>query len=82
MVDVSHPACEEHVATVIEVLGELDVADRPTMMVFNKNDLLDDQARREYLKRHIPTRSGFLLRRGEGLKDLKWAIYNHLEETA
>ena len=79
VVDVSHPACEEHIATVIEVLGELDVADRPTMMVFNKNDLLDDQTRREYLIATYPDAVWLSAETGEGLKDLRWAIYNHLE---
>ena len=79
VVDVSHPACEEHIATVIEVLGELDVADRPTMMVFNKNDLLDDQTRREYLTATYPDAVWLSAETGEGLKGLQWAIYNHLE---
>ncbi len=79
VVDVSHPACEEHIATVIEVLGELDVADRPTMMVFNKNDLLDDQTRREYLIATYPDAVWLSAETGEGLKGLRWAIYNHLE---
>ena len=79
VVDVSHPACEEHIATVIEVLGELGVADRPTMLVFNKNDLLDDQARREYLMGTYPDAVWISAETGDGLKDLRWAIYNHLE---
>ena len=79
VVDVSHPACEEHIATVIEVLGELDVADRPTMMVFNKNDLLDDQTRREYLIAAYPDAVWLSAETGEGLEDLRWAIYNYLE---
>ncbi|MDE2953423.1 MAG: GTPase HflX [Gemmatimonadota bacterium] len=79
VVDVSHPACEEHIATVIEVLGELDVADRPTMMVFNKNDLLDDQTRREYLIATYPDAVWLSAETGEGLEDLRWAIYNYLE---
>ncbi|MDE2700836.1 MAG: GTPase HflX, partial [Gemmatimonadota bacterium] len=68
VVDVSHPACEEHIATVIEVLGELDVADRPTMMVFNKNDLLDDRARRKYLKATYPDAVWLSAETGDGLE--------------
>ena len=79
VVDVSHPACEEHIATVIEVLGELGVADRPTMLVFNKNDLLDDRTRREYLKATYPDAVWLSAETGEGLEDLRWAIYNYLE---
>ena len=79
VVDVSHPACEEHIATVIEVLGELDLADRPTMLVFNKNDLLDDRTRRKYLMTTYPDAVWLSAETGEGLEDLRWAIYNHLE---
>ncbi|MCE2434952.1 MAG: GTPase HflX [Candidatus Latescibacteria bacterium] len=79
VVDVSHPACEEHIATVIEVLGELGVADRPTMLVFNKNDLLDDRTRRKYLMATYPDAVWLSAETGEGLKDLRWAIYNYLE---
>ena len=79
VVDVSHPACEEHIATVIEVLGELDVADRPTMLVFNKNDLLDDRTQRKYLMATYPDAVWLSAETGEGLEDLRWAIYNHLE---
>ena len=79
VVDVSHPACEEHIATVIEVLGELGVADRPTMLVFNKNDLLDDRTRRKYLMATYPDAVWLSAETGDGLEDLRWAIYNYLE---
>ncbi|MCY4351530.1 MAG: GTPase HflX [Gemmatimonadetes bacterium] len=79
VVDVSHPACEEHIATVIEVLGELGVADRPTMLVFNKNDLLDDRTRRKYLMATYPDAVWIAAETGDGLEDLRWAIYNYLE---
>ena len=42
VIDASHPEWEEQVAVVEEVLGELDLADRPVIMVFNKIDLLAD----------------------------------------
>jgi len=42
VVDVSHPEWEEHMRVVEGVLGELDLADRPMTVVFNKIDLLPD----------------------------------------
>jgi GTP-binding protein HflX len=42
--DASHPALDEHVEAVDALLDELDVADRPTLMVFNKMDRLDRPA--------------------------------------
>jgi GTP-binding protein HflX len=42
VIDASHPEWEEQVAVVEQVLAELDLADRPVVMVFNKIDLLPD----------------------------------------
>ena len=42
VVDASHPDWEEQVEVVEEVLGELDLADRPVVLVFNKLDLVAD----------------------------------------
>ncbi|HJR33443.1 MAG TPA: GTPase HflX [Gemmatimonadales bacterium] len=44
VVDASHPDWEEQVEVVEEVLGELDLADRPVILVFNKMDLVADPA--------------------------------------
>jgi GTP-binding protein HflX len=40
--DASHPEWEDHMATVDEVLVELGFSDRPSLVVFNKIDLLED----------------------------------------
>jgi len=41
VVDASHPAMEEHMRAVDDLLRELDVADRPTVLAMNKIDRLD-----------------------------------------
>ncbi|WP_425076562.1 GTPase HflX [Psychroserpens sp. S379A] len=38
VVDISHPNFEEHIESVNKILGEIDSADKPTIMVFNKID--------------------------------------------
>jgi len=38
VVDISHPNFEEHIDSVNKILGEIDGADKPTIMVFNKID--------------------------------------------
>jgi len=38
VVDISHPNFEEHFHTVNETLAEIDSADKPTIVVFNKLD--------------------------------------------
>jgi GTP-binding protein HflX len=42
VVDAGHPEWEAQAHTVDEVLAELDLSDRPELMVFNKIDLLPD----------------------------------------
>ncbi len=39
VVDVAHPQFEDHVKTVQKTLQELNIAEKPTLMVFNKIDL-------------------------------------------
>jgi GTP-binding protein HflX len=41
VVDASHPAIEDHMKAVDDLLGELGVADRPTILVMNKIDRLE-----------------------------------------
>ena len=38
IVDISHPNFEEHIESVNQILGEIDCAYKPTIMVFNKID--------------------------------------------
>jgi len=38
VVDISHPQFEEHIESVNKILGEIDSADKNTIMVFNKID--------------------------------------------
>lgn len=39
VVDISHPQFDEHIDSVNQILDEIDSADKPTIMVFNKIDL-------------------------------------------
>src|ERR1041384_2721115 len=42
VIDASHPEWEAQAAVVEQVLGDLALADRPVVMIFNKMDLLPD----------------------------------------
>jgi GTP-binding protein HflX len=44
VVDASHPAIDEHIEAVETLLRELEVADKPTIMVLNKIDCLERPA--------------------------------------
>jgi len=43
VVDISHPNFEEHIESVNNILAEIDSADKPTIMVFNKIDAYTHQ---------------------------------------
>ncbi len=56
VVDMAHPQFEDHIKTVNSTLKDLDVQEKPTLLVFNKidlyreryfDDLLDDQTGKE-----------------------------------
>ena len=79
MVDVSHPACQEHITTVFQVLEELNIQETPMLMVFNKVDCLDNAGMRAYLEDEYPDGVWISALTGEGLDVLKQAIYNRLE---
>jgi GTP-binding protein HflX len=56
VVDIAHPQHEDHIRTVHETLKDLDVLDKPMLLVFNKIDLyrernydpfIDEEAKKE-----------------------------------
>ncbi len=73
VVDASHPAMDEQMAAVDGLLVELEVADRPTLLVLNKLDRLEERRPVDSL---LATRSGVAISAatGEGLDHLHAAI--------
>ena len=85
VVDVSHPACEEQIGAVNEVLSELGVANTPTVMALNKIDLLREggtTASSGLLERFLKTYPEALpisSVNGDGLDELKDALRQRVE---
>jgi GTP-binding protein HflX len=52
VVDGSHPQAFDQIAAVQEVLGEIGAADRPALVVFNKADAMEPEAREQLLARY------------------------------
>jgi GTP-binding protein HflX len=73
VVDASHPALEEHMAAVESLLGELGVADRPTVLALNK---VDRVAEPRVVERLVESRGGVPVSAatGEGIERLRAAI--------
>ncbi|MEI6703751.1 MAG: GTPase HflX, partial [Deltaproteobacteria bacterium] len=47
VVDASHPRFEDQIAQVRGILGELDLGDKPELLVYNKSDLLDQMKKKD-----------------------------------
>ena len=55
VVDIAHPQYEDHINTVNKTLLELEAADKPTLMVFNKIDLYRERNFDEFLDNETKT---------------------------
>ena len=81
VVDASHAQMADQVEAVRRVLAELGCADKPTVMAFNKSDLVSD---RDLLAERV-SREGkgvaISAVTGEGLDDLMLLVRERLEQT-
>jgi GTP-binding protein HflX len=82
VVDASEPEADRAtaIAAVDSVLEEIGAGDRPRLLVFNKLDLLDDEARRDLLVGN-PDAIGVSAQTGEGVEELREAIEASFSET-
>ncbi|MBI3193024.1 MAG: GTPase HflX [Ignavibacteriae bacterium] len=79
VVDVSHPQFEEHVCVVRETLQELGAGEKPTVMVFNKIDALQDRALVTSLGKEYENAVFISASRGINISSLKEKILEVLE---
>ena len=70
VVDAANPAAAEQIAAVNQVLQELGADDKPTLMVFNKTDLLPARNGRLHWLREHPHAVAISARKQEGLDEL------------
>lgn len=78
VVDVSAAELHEQMRAVDAVLADLELADRPRLVVFNKTDLLagaEGAALREALAAEFPAAVFVSATRGEGLEAVRTALY-------
>ena len=71
VVDVAHPEAESQIDAVDEVLKELDAFERPTLMVFNKVDLLENEEYTQLFRNKYPDSLAISAQNGTGLEALK-----------
>ncbi|MFN3596122.1 MAG: GTPase HflX, partial [Rubricoccaceae bacterium] len=71
VVDASHPHFEDHVRVVRQTLEELGARDKPTVMVFNKVDVLEERGVLEALQAEYDGATFVSALRGIGLDELR-----------
>ena len=72
--DASNPAAKEQIAAVFEVLSELEIDTKDTLLVLNKIDALPDRAAVDGLLNRYPQAVAISARTGLGLKELSAAV--------
>jgi GTP-binding protein HflX len=70
VLDASQPEVIEFYNTTQRVLGELGAAEKPTLLVFNKIDKIEDPAGLANLRRHFPDAQFISIHTGAGMDEL------------
>ena len=70
VVDISHPQAEDHIRAVNTVLEEIGASGKPTLMVFNKIDRVENPFLLEQLQAHHANAVAISAQSGEGIPAL------------
>ena len=79
VVDASNPQMDEQMHVVYETLRELDVEERPTVTLFNKQDLAGDRELPKDLRASHSLRISAAM--GEGLPELRGLLERTIQES-
>ncbi|MDX1439441.1 MAG: GTPase HflX, partial [Rubricoccaceae bacterium] len=79
VVDASHPHFEDHINVVRQTLQEIGAGTKPTMIVFNKLDVLQERGLITALKKHYENAAFVSALRGIGLEDLRTQLLDLIE---
>jgi len=84
VVDASHPQYESQMDTVNEVLGDLEIQDKPILTVYNKMDLADETRQKVIFERSVREAHALAISALEpdGPAELKARIHDHQEQQA
>ena len=81
VLDMASPQVEEHHHTTQAVLEELGAAGKPTVMVFNKLDAVDNTYLRPRLRRRHPDSIFVSALTGVGIEDLRQCLADELAKS-
>ena len=80
VVDISHPQFEEQILAVRVVLDELGILEKPTLMVFNKVDLLEETGLLTWVKEEYSDSVAVSASTGFGLEDLRSVLERRIDQ--
>jgi GTP-binding protein HflX len=80
VVDITHDNVEEQVATVLEVLGELEATDQPIVTALNKIDQLPGADNINLTEAGLPNSAPISALTGQGMTDLLAKLERVLDE--
>ena len=81
IVDASHPNFKAQIEAVMAVLNEIEIADKPMIIVFNKVDKIRYEERKSALRKNYPESIMVSALTGAGLQDLKLKILNIITKS-
>ncbi|MEZ5328952.1 MAG: GTPase HflX [Verrucomicrobiales bacterium] len=70
VLDASEPKVSKFYETTMDVLTELEISDKPMVVVLNKIDLVDDPVRLNELRIAVPDAVMISIKTGEGMEEL------------
>jgi len=79
--DVSSPAVFDQISAVYEVLQELGIDEKDTLLVLNKVDALEHNSRLEGVLNRYPNAIAVSASTGEGLDKFVWAVSDMLSRS-
>jgi len=81
VVDASHPNFKAQIEAVMTVLNEIEIADKPMIIVFNKMDKIKFEDRKNALLKNYPESIMISALRGTGLPELKSKISDIIRKS-
>jgi GTP-binding protein HflX len=80
VVDATHPRFEDHIQVVRDTLKELGALQKPTLVVFNKVDALEEHGLLNALRAEFPDAAFISALRGIGLEGFKQKLLEVVEQ--
>ena len=78
IIDISHPNYEEHIDSVNEILGQIDSANKPLILVYNKIDSLDNYS---FIKFNKSANKEYISAQKKiNINELKEKIFKHVRK--